>query len=231
MVYRMAPVDPERARRLALAVEDRCERGYALGMMALGLVEAGKESAAELLENAFESLERAAEITDPKARSFYDPGPVAAALLPIAERINPERVDEYLWRAMAMRLPVLWDTQPANRAAYVDVQLAIMLARYDRALARSLIEPLTRDTGGRAAFFSGRGELYAAAAVIDPNWAVSLVEAMADDTDLRANSRKNRARLAVAEILGRTGEIRWKKVQSEYLYLWVPDTEDNDPYL
>ena len=80
-----------------------------------------------------------------------------------------------------------------------------------------------------AAYFSNRGELYAAAAAIDPKWAVTLVEALPDDPDLRVQNRKNSARLAVANVLGRAGDQRFRHLQQSYLHLWIPDIEDVNP--
>ena len=94
---------------------------------------------------------------------------------------------------LALRPPSPWETNPGGRLAQSDVLLAMMLARYDRAIARSLVEPLTRGNGPAAVYFSSRGELHAAAAAIDPSWAVALVEALPDDADLKIQSSKNSA--------------------------------------
>ena len=80
---------------------------------------------------------------------------------------------------LAMRQPKPWEPAAGNRSAEADVQLGMMLARYDRAIARSLVEPLAGENGRRTPYFSRRGELYAAAAAIDPIWAFQLVEAVA----------------------------------------------------
>ena len=106
----------------------------------------------------------------------------------------------------------------------------MMLARYDRSIARSLLEPLVLGRGPALPYFSARGELYAAAAAIDPNWAVALVEALPDDPDTKLQSPKNSARLAVATVLGRVGERRFRKLQSSFTSLWTPDIEDANPY-
>ncbi len=131
---------------------------------------------------------------------------------------------------MAMRQPKPWETNPKGWPAQTDVLMAMMLARYDRAIARSLIEPLVREHGLAPRSFAGQGELPAAAAAIDPKWAVALVEAIADDPDLKIRSPKNAARLAVANVLGQAGETRSRKLLRSFLYLWVPDTEDIDPF-
>jgi Carboxypeptidase regulatory-like domain len=231
VVYRMAPLDLERARRLAGTISDDALKGYALGIMALRLIEAGKDSARLVLAGAYESLERSSRVNQEKSRSLYDITSIAAVLLPVAERIDPALVDEYLWRSLAMRQPEPWDTGPNDRGAYADVMLAMVLARYDRAIARSLVEPLARGVGSAPAYSSTtEGELPAAAAAIDPKWAVTLVEAMPDDSDLSIRSPKNAARLAVANVLGRAGEQRFRKLEKSFLNLWVPDIEDNDPY-
>jgi hypothetical protein len=148
----------------------------------------------------------------------------------VAERIDPKLVDEYLDRVLAMRPPVPWENNPSGKAAHIDVQLAMMLARYDRTVARSLVEPLAMGTGSAPVSRLARGVPYAAAAAIDPKWAVELVEALPDDPGLEVHSSKNAARLAVANVLGRTGERRFPHIQHSYLYLWIPDTEDNNPY-
>jgi hypothetical protein len=231
VVYRMAPVDHARAGRIALAVDDMCLRGFALGMMAQGLAEAGEESAKNVFEDAMATLDRAALAPEPARRSLYNAAPVAAALLPVAERIDPQLVDETLWRALAIRLPTPWSYRPASRAAAVDVQLATMIARYDRTIARSLIEPHAQQDGARSPYEGGLGRLQVAAAMVDPSWAVTLIEAMPDDADLKTLQPKNAARLAVSTILGRSGEARWRTLQSEYLHLWVADVEDIDPDL
>jgi hypothetical protein len=128
-------------------------------------------------------------------------------------------VDEYLWRVLAMRQP--------NREQ-ADAQMAMMIARYDRAIARALVEPIASEArAARLSFWNSTG-LYAAAAAIDPKWAASLVEALPEDPDLKMQGAKNYARLVVAGLLGRTGERRFKKLQHSYLYLWIPDVEDID---
>jgi hypothetical protein len=230
VVYRMAPLDLARARRLAGAIGDECLRGFGLGMMALKLAETGKGPARELLESAYDVLERAAAAGRADTRSLYSPAPTAGVLLAVAERIEPGLVEEYLERALAMRQPVPWEDVPSGQAAYIDVQLAMMLARYDRPIARSLVEPIVRGTGSAPAERLAVGHLYAAAAAIDPGWAVEIVEALPEDPDLEPRSSKNAARLAVSNVLGRAGERRFRYFQHAILNLWLPDTEDLDPY-
>ncbi len=161
---------------------------------------------------------------------MYGVTSIAGVLLPVAERIDPGLVDEYLWRSLAMRRPKPWETSAGDRSAQGDVPLAMMLARYDRTIARSLVEPLARKVRQADGYVSYRGELHVAAAAIDPKWAVALVDAMPDDSDVKMQNPKNAARLAVANVLGRAGDQRFRHLQKSLLYLWVPDTEDIDRY-
>ena len=230
VVYRMAPLDPTRARRLAELIRNDCLRGYALGMMALRLNEAGNDSARAVLESAYESLERSSRQSEANSNGIYYPSSIAGVLLPVAERVDSGLVDEYLWRSLAMRPPNPWETNPRPRMLQADVLLAMMLARYDRSIARSLVDPLARRIEPGAVYYSSRGELFAAAAVIDPKWAAALVEALPDDPDLKSQSPKNSARIAIATVLGRAGDRRFRNLQHSFLYLWVPDIEDINPY-
>jgi hypothetical protein len=119
-------------------------------MMALRLNETGKDSAPAVLESAYESLERSSRTSQANSNSIYSITSVAAVLLPVAERVDPGLVDEYLWRSLAMRPPTPWETNPGGRRAQADVLLAMMLARYDRS-SRSSGEP------GRARSISHAG--------------------------------------------------------------------------
>ena len=109
--------------------------------------------------------------------------------------------------------------------------LAVMLARYDRAVARALLDPLVGPDALASVRVGARGLPYAAAAAIDPGWAVGLVEALPDDAGLKAHEPKNAARLAVAKVLSRRGVDRWRYLTYQHLHLWVPDIEDIDPNL
>ena len=67
-----------------------------------------------------------------------------------------------------------------------------------------------------------RGLAFAAAAVIDPDWAVQLVERLPDDPDFKPHQTKNAARLAAAGVLARHGEARWRYLQYHYAFLGWP---------
>lgn len=232
VVYRMARADLARARRLAGAINDTSLRGYGLGMVAIGLAEADKRAeAAALLDEAFALLERASEAAEGQTSRMYSPAAVAAVLIPVAERTDPRLVPGSFWRALSFRTPKISSPPDFDPGAITDVQLAVMLARYDRAVARSLLDPLVGPDGPASVRVGARGLPYAAAAVIDPHWASGLVEALPDDADLKAHQPKNSTRMAVAKVLSRRGVNRWRYLTYQYMHLWVPDIEDIDPNL
>jgi hypothetical protein len=92
----------------------------------------------------------------------------------------------------------------------------MVLARYNRALARPLVEAVAKQPQK----LTGRMDAFVTAAIlIDPEWAVKLVE------DLPEGQDKDHARLVVAGMLTRNGDEFWRKAHA-HLAMWVPDTED-----
>ena len=103
--------------------------------------------------------------------------------MPVAERVDPQLCSELFWRTLALRLPRPGRNNLGDQAERADIELAELLARYDRDIARALLEP-------HAAYASALGALQVQPAVasrimlsavhVDPRWAKSLVEALAD---------------------------------------------------
>ncbi len=226
VAYRMARRDPARALRLARAIETPTRRAYGFGMVALALAQSDRSAAEKALDEALAVLDD--QMSRPLSPVVYpDPCAVAAALVPVAERIDPQRVQETIWRALALRRPR--DERDRGQTLAVAVEdgyLALMLARYDRALARALLEPWAEPSVNIA--WIDNGLIAIAASAIDPRWGVALVERIPDSPDARGQSPKNEIRLRVTGFLARTGEQRWRHVQSNNLRFWVPDVVDFD---
>ena len=222
--YRMAPVDLERARRLAVAVKEPHQRAYALGMMALALANSDKVQATELIREAFAEIRRHVETSRDYFNNFVSAASLAGALIPVAEQIDPQLVSEFFWQAVSYRLP----HEPQRRPDEADAALAMTLARYDRPVARMILEQaaghLQSETSQR--WGPATNMLFTAAALIDPRWAVELVEQLPEDPDLAPHRTKNSARLTVASILASSGEDRWQMVYKQLRTLWRPDQED-----
>jgi hypothetical protein len=154
---------------------------------------------------------------------------VASSLLPIVEQVEPERLGEFLGRAVLMRRARGDQTASGESGlARATVLLAMLAARYDRSLAARILRPELDRLGSNRGLF-GTDYLtpttLAALALIDPNRAVAMVEALPDDpapgTDPEAT--KGQARRSVARVLAVHGEDRWRMVVQQFLNLWTPD--------
>ncbi len=222
LCHALAPVDPALARQLIARArtDDTCLRPYALGMMALAVSSSDKPSATAWLREAFDRLGQVAASGSPSAGIAHDPSAVAAALLPVAERIDPKLVPELFWRAVSFH---------ANRPGAdprSDAVLALLLARYDRSVALAFFQPVA-DRALTSAEMD-LAPLVASAAIIDPLLAVRLVEAMPEAPDLTYHHPKNQARLILAGALARGAPACWEDATARFLHLWTINAPDGD---
>jgi len=229
--HAMAPKDPARARRIvdrmdAFPEESRelpFNHAYALGMMALALADADKAAARALLDVAYEEL---AGLAREGVRGFQDTedaAVVAASLLPVAERIDQGLVPGFFWRAASFRGS---STTVARSKTMPDAILALLLARYDLGVARTLLEPLV--AGGPLKPGDASTTIQAMAAV-DPGRAVVVLDAVPNDPDFGLNpfqNPKNAAILDLAAMLAARPEGRWDRALDKLLHLWTVGRED-----
>jgi hypothetical protein len=219
LCYAMAGTDLARARRLAL--EGGGSQGaFALGMIALAIARTDHATASDLLEQAFRVLAARAARDDDGNESIACPV-VGGALLPIVEVVDVTRVREFMNKALALRLLRTTGARITDeQLPYLsDAGLAMFVARYDRALARTLLQPAVEFAKLRPTYFTnqwGETTLPAALALTDPDWAVEVAK----------NVLPERAQRTVALVLARTGEARWRFVQDTYANLWVVGKED-----
>lgn len=138
----MASVDLERAHRVALRMRNPYLRAYGLGMIADAIRDSDKPRALALIEEAYSLLDEAARAPDRQWIVFLQSAPrIAAALLPVVERIDPTLVREYAWRAVSFRMQrPIDDFMLSEEVEFSDSMLALLLARYDRDLARKVLE-------------------------------------------------------------------------------------------
>lgn len=218
VVYRMAPADLDRARRLADRVADPGLRAQSLGVMALAVAKTRPDAAAELLRRAFGVLAAHVAAGKDEYNGMSSAAVVALSLVPIAEAIDPGLAPEFFWRALALRPqrpvnlmhPTIHDSEVAA--------VALFAARYDRALARSLLEPLT----GRALDLLKAGHVRAflpALVQADPRRAFEVYEGMANDP-LKDGERPRLAKLLLLD-----GDERWRDAHNQ-AGLWFVDDED-----
>ena len=67
---------------------------------------------------------------------------------------------------------------------------------------------------------------FAAAAAIDPAWAVALIGRLPDDPPGAAHRPKEDARLTVADVLAHVGPGLWDYLQTRYAFLQGDSRED-----
>ncbi len=222
---RMAAVDRERARRLIEMLDQPRDQAVALGAMAQTLADTDRKGASAILDEAFGRLEKLArtEVVFRKTLACV----AACHLLPTAEKVDPDLLRRGFWRAVAMRPP-----RPAggDRTGWYDegiADLAIALARFDRAVARQVLEPVAaraRSLVERNPASRGH-DVFAAATMIDPAWAVALADALPDDTPGKPMHPKAAIRRVIADVLAYTGPELWEHLNDHFLYFEGDSTD------
>ncbi|MHB1557921.1 MAG: carboxypeptidase regulatory-like domain-containing protein [Isosphaeraceae bacterium] len=227
--YKMARADVVRARRIALgriSVDSTNLGPYALGLMARAVAPKDSAEANRLLDEAFDRLGRQAG----SANDWLETSDtVAAALLPVVERVAPERLGEFLARTILFRSP-RGDQSGAEttQAGQRICRLALLAARYDRDLAARILRPeLDRIGAGHETFGqdSVTFQILTALALVDPRRAVRLVEALPEDPEPGTDpyALKSRTRRSVAKVLALHGDDRWRDLFLNQIGLWTPE--------
>jgi len=228
---RMARADLPRARKILKLLDEpsgsdggrlpeRAAEGLAL--MAAELAGTDPTGARKLLDEAFDRL-RKVTIEIHRYRSI-DPGLAnrMAALLPLVERIDPDRLAERLWLAAAYRVPV--SEHGFLEQLQEPAVLAALVARYDRAMAAAIIAPALDLLPGRLVdatdYANDQSRLIKALAAYDPRAVTALVRDLPASARRAPEPRNNwqgtsldaQIRLAAAEALGLSVEERYWRV-------------------
>ena len=152
---------------------------------------------------------------------------VAAALLPIVEQVEPDRLAGFLGRTL-MRRPAA--TRPlATSTRWPGPPPAGDAGRAVRSRPGRADPPAELDNvgahGGASAWTLVTPNALAALALIDPRRAVAMVEALPDDPAIGRHQRRHQvpARHSLAKLLALHGDDRWRLVYQQLLYLWTPD--------
>jgi hypothetical protein len=143
-------------------------------------------------------------------------------ILPVVERIAPERLDEVFWRAVALHPGIEAGREDQIWSSYIGFECTL-LARYDRGVAAALFEPmdsyrrsLAARTGSRDEFTAG---VITAKGCIDPRAAVALLESLTPPRESAKSNPAHGARLRLAEVLGLPSERRWLHLCRSFLPL------------
>jgi hypothetical protein len=206
---RLASIDPDRARRIALGFRNSQERAYAWAFLADGLVATNPPAARTALDRAVREID---SLLDREGLDIGDGGP-AESILPLCERIDPDRVSEVFWRSVAQgpdREDPRHDFGSDLSASLINQ--SILLSRYDRDVAARLFEPVAAYVRSRT-LRGGASDLTPATIMalgcLDPARAVETVESLPRSTSLRINDPTNWARITLADMLARPPEKRW----------------------
>ncbi|HVX12915.1 MAG TPA: carboxypeptidase-like regulatory domain-containing protein [Pirellulales bacterium] len=190
--YRLAKVDLPLAEQAAADAQEAVEERFrakgaisvrARGAIILALAETQPGEARRLLA----ALVRDELPRLPIGESWllpWDSAPaIAAWLLPVAERVDPDLCGELFWRSLALRLPRPGRNSLNDQAERADIELAELLSRYDRDIPRALLAPSATYASALGAVqvqASVAGRILLAAAHVDPRWAKSFVDTLAD---------------------------------------------------
>jgi hypothetical protein len=214
---RMARSDSDRARRIAASLPTTSERAIAWTFLADGLRLRPTDPAAAraALEQAIKEIDDSALSGHPRS---IEVGP-AASILPLVERIAPDRVSEVFWRAVAQQAPAAdpRDDLGSNSTEGI-VDQALLLSRYDREVASVLFEPVAayiRALPLRAGNDLSSSTILAMAS-LDPRAAVELVERLPKARSLSINDPTNWARSTLADHLAKPPERRWMGIWRFY---------------
>jgi hypothetical protein len=242
--HRLALIDLVRAERIALSAERAVLRVRGKGAIALAVAEKLPAQARKRLETVVRNELPSISVDDDLLfHRWGSPSVTAAWLLPIAERVAPDLCRELFWRSLALRLPRPRDDDFDDQKEITDLQLAKMLARYDRDTARALVAPFaaravqltsgggTELTTPAATLVAGVAtrwarELTIAGACVDPPWTRSL---LGDIPYGRAASKLHPidfARLAFVWVLARHGGDRWSEANEVDAGFWQPRIGD-----
>ena len=128
----------------------------------------------------------------------------AAQILPIVERVAPERLAEVFWRAVALHPRIETDREDQLQTSYIGKE-CILLARYDREVAAVLFEPLDsylKKPAVRQASDAFVNVAMLAKGSIDPRAAVALIESMTPPGAFDRSNAVHRARLSARRNAG-----------------------------
>ena len=168
--YAMAPGDLPRAAGIAAKITDPYTRAYALGQMALALSGATRRAPVSFSKKPWARLLRSPRRKRKRISTHRGEASTAATLLKVVERIDRDRVPEFLWRALALRGRRLEIERDEIGRLGTDAVIAMLVNPYDHAIAQALLEPilarLPRLIAGGDSYFPD--PLFAAPAIVDP---------------------------------------------------------------
>lgn len=187
--YRVALADFAVARRIAGSLDSVAMRVAALAAVAQALAETDVDAARRL---ARETLGVQPQVGSTGSQSNYMLTEAASLCqwLPLLERIDAELGREFFWRAVSLRPLRPIDDHLDDEVEQAELHLIGLLARYDRQLAKALLEQFQSHAEGLIQTqWSNSGLVFTAAGVIDPRASVALLGRVSVDKAAGARGR------------------------------------------
>jgi hypothetical protein len=215
LCLRLATSDPVRARRIIAGIEMPQDQACGWALLALGLADRDKPAARSAIAESIlviDGLLDSARASKPASTGVLTDHNPAALILPVVERVAPERLEEVFWRALALMPNDDW----AQKRGIADVRVAeaaVVLARYDRQVADVFVTQAFS-----SAFSTYPPVLIRAKAGVDPHGAVRLMEALppvVPDLQLPVNRIMNHSRDELLIYLIEPDDHHWQYVWSQ----------------
>ena len=221
---RLAKSDPPRARRIIAGIQKPRDQALGWALLALGLADRDKQAANAALAESIQVIDRmpdsATDVKPAATGALADHNP-AALILPIVEKVAPERLEEVFWRAVAL-MP---NDDLAQKRGTVDYRLAeaaVVLARYDRQVTDVFVtQAMSALPASRTVY---NPMIIRAKAGVDPQGAVTLMQALPPggrDERLSPNSMMYSARDELLIYLIEPSDRHWQ-------YVWTHAGVDLD---
>ena len=136
LCHRLARVDPPCARRVAASLNIPGARASAWAYVALGLAEKDKAGAFDAIDRAIQEIDRLRESGPGREPATYVAGTgylystnPAAMILPIVERIAPDRLADVFWRAVVLHSRVDTDRERPLRRSNIGEECVLLALR------------------------------------------------------------------------------------------------------
>ncbi len=221
---RLAKSDPSRARRIIAGMQKPRDQALGWALLALGLADRDKPAANTALAESIQVIDRlpdsAKDVRPAATGVLADPNP-AALILPIVEKVAPERLEEVFWRAVAL-MPNDDQSQKRGTVDYRLAEAAVVLARYDRQVTDVFVAQAIKALPASRAVYTPM--IIRAKASVDPQGAVALFQSLPPggrDERVPPNSLMYSARDELLIYLIEPGDRHWQ-------YAWTHAGVDFD---
>lgn len=217
VAYRMTGPQTEWAFQVAESIEETNQQAWAWGMIASKLIGTDPDLSKKALQNAIDALMS----TDAKAKAsnYFSMPKTMAGLIPIAEKVAPEKMEQMVWQSVWLAIPKSrWNLGGQSKKAKRQTAVAA-LSRYDRNIASALLGDQEIEIGWDAS------KSAVAQVVIDFEGVAAFIDRMNTPQDA---SKASEARVAVAKLLAKSDEEFWDAVSLPNMLHWPTKTFESD---